>query len=550
VIKASHLGRYKDIALLLAKHRGAVGRVSDDGAVGDDQLEDDAAALAAELEEMGPTFVKLGQLLSTRGDLLPPAYLQALSRLQDDVEPLGFEEIERAVSVELGVRMSKAFESFDSKPIASASLGQVHRAVLRNGRRVAVKVQRPDIRAQIVDDMDAIEEIATMADEHTTIGRRMGFADMVAEYRTSLLAELDYRKEATNLRIIGANLTDHDRIVVPQPVDDYSTGTVLTMDYIEGRSVRSIGPLGQMDIDGPALAGALFSAYLDQTLVHGVFHADPHPGNVLVTDDGRLALIDLGQVGRISPDIQDHLIKLLLAIADGRGRDAADATIALGQRLEEFDADGFRREAVAMVERNQGQTVAEVQAGEVLAELTQIAADACLRLPSELTMLGKALLNLDEIARTLDPTFEPNVAIEAEAAGLMRRKLLQAASPGSVMSAAMEAKEFAELLPGRINQVMDALAAGTLTLNVQGIDERDIMRSVQKLANRVTAGVVVAALVIGAALIMRIDTDTKLFGYPALAIVMFLIAAAAAVVLLVSIQLSDLPQRRHRRRRE
>jgi predicted unusual protein kinase regulating ubiquinone biosynthesis (AarF/ABC1/UbiB family) len=378
----------------------------------------------------------------------------------------------------------------------------------------------------------------------------MGFADMVAEYRTSLLAELDYRKEATNLRIIGANLTDHDRIVVPQPVDDYSTGTVLTMDYIEGRSVRSIGPLGQMDIDGPALAGALFSAYLDQTLVHGVFHADPHPGNVLVTDDGRLALIDLGQVGRISPDIQDHLIKLLLAIADGRGRDAADATIALGQRLEEFDADGFRREAVAMVERNQGQTVAEVQAGEVLAELSQIAADACLRLPSELTMLGKALLNLDEIARTLDPTFEPNVAIEAEAAGLMRRKLLQAASPGSVMSAAMEAKEFAELLPGRINQVMDALAAGTLTLNVQGIDERDIMRSVQKLANRVTAGVVVAALVIGAALIMRIDTDTKLFGYPALAIVMFLIAAAAAVVLLVSIQLSDLPQRRHRRRPE
>jgi len=165
-------------------------------------------------------------------------------------------------------------------------------------------------------------------------------------------------------------------------------------------------------------------------------------------------------------------------------------------------------------------------------------------------MLGKALLNLDEIARILDPTFEPNAAVHAEAANLMRKKLLQAASPGSVMAAAMEAKEFAELLPGRINQVMDALAAGKLTLNVQGIDERDIMRSVQKLANRVTAGMVVAALVIGAALIMRIDTDAKLFGYPALAIVMFLIAAGAGVLLLVSIQLSDLPQRRHRRRRD
>jgi predicted unusual protein kinase regulating ubiquinone biosynthesis (AarF/ABC1/UbiB family) len=548
VIKASHLGRYKDIALLLAKHRGAMGRGGDE--IDDTELDADAAALASDLEEMGPTFVKLGQLLSTRGDLLPPPYLHALARLQDDVEPLAFEVVERTVSVELGVRMSKAFASFESTPIASASLGQVHRAALRDGRPVAVKVQRPDIRARIVDDMDAIEEIASMADEHTTIGRRMGFAEMVAEYRTSLLAELDYRKEAANLRLIGGNLADHDRIVVPRPIDDYSTGTVLTMDYVPGRSLTSIGPLGQMEIDGPALAGALFSAYLDQTLVHGVFHSDPHPGNVLVTDDGRLALIDLGQVGRISPDVQEKLIKLLLAISEGQGRVAAEVTVALGQRLEDFDDDGFRREAIAMVERNQGQTVGDVQAGEVLSELTQIAAGACLRLPSELTMLGKALLNLDEIARILDPTFEPNVAIQAEAAGLMRKKLVQAASPGSVMGAAMEAKEFAELLPGRINQVMDALAAGKLTLNVQGIDERDIMRSVQKLANRVTAGMVVAALVVGAALIMRIDTDAKLFGYPALAIVMFLIAAAAGIVLLVSIQLSDLPQRRHRRRRE
>jgi len=361
MIKVSHLGRYKDVAVLLAKHRGAVGR--DPEAADDAELEGDAAALAADLEEMGPTYIKLGQLLSTRGDLLPPPYLHALSRLQDDVEPLGFEEIERAVSVELGVRMSKAFASFASKPIASASLGQVHRAVLRDGRVVAVKVQRPGVREQIVDDMDAIEEIATMADEHTTMGKRMGFADMVAEYRTSLLAELDYRKEAANLRLIGANLADHDRIVVPQPIDDYSTGTVLTMDFIEGRSVRSIGPLGQMDLDGAGLATALFSAYLDQTLVDGVFHADPHPGNVLLTDDGRLALVDLGQVGRISPDLQDTLIKLLLAIADGRGRDAADATIALGQQLEEFDEDAFRRDAASMVDRNRGQSVEELQAG-------------------------------------------------------------------------------------------------------------------------------------------------------------------------------------------
>ncbi|MCU1350873.1 MAG: hypothetical protein JWM05_82 [Acidimicrobiales bacterium] len=545
-MRPSHLARYKDIGALLVKHRHLAGRgTAPDG----EAMAEDARALACDLEDMGPTFIKLGQLLSTRADLLPPAYLQALARLQDRVEPFSFADVERIVGRELGVRVSKAFRSFDATPLASASLGQVHRAELRDGRPVAVKVQRPDIRDRIVDDMDAIEEIATLADDHTESGRRLGFADMVEEFRASLLAELDYRREADNLRALGANLSDHDRIVVPQPVADYSSGFVLTMDYVAGRSVGSLGPLGLMEIDGPALATALFAAYLDQILVHGLFHADPHPGNVLVTDDGRLALLDLGMVGRIAPEMQDSLIKLLLAISEGHGLDAADVAIALGRPLDGFDKDAFRRRAAALVDRNQGVTVGDVQAGTLIAELTQIAGESGLRLPAALTMLAKAMLNLDEVARTLDPDFDPNAAIQREAGALMRKKLLQTATPGNVMAAAIEAKEFAERLPGRVNQVMDALAAGQLTLNIQGIDERDIMRSVQKLANRVTAGVVVASMVIGAALIMRIDTRAKLFGYPALAIVMFLIAATCAVVLLVSIQLSDLPQRRRRRDR-
>ncbi|MEO7427782.1 MAG: AarF/UbiB family protein [Acidimicrobiales bacterium] len=542
-MQPSHLARYKDIGVLLVKHRHLIGHDDDR----DDGRDDDARSLASDLEEMGPTFVKLGQLLSTRADLLPKSYLAALSRLQDKVEPFGFDEVERIVSLELGVRISNAFRSFDAKPLAAASLGQVHRAELRDGRPVAVKVQRPDIRARILDDMDAIEELASLADGHTESGRRLGFADMVAEFRRSLLAELDYRQEAANLVTVGANLAHRERIVVPQPVPDYCTDVVLTMDYVAGKSIGSIGPLGLMDVDGPALAGALFSAYLDQILIDGLFHADPHPGNVLITDDGRLALLDLGMVARIAPEMQDSLIKLLLGISEGHGRDAADVAIAIGRPLEGFDADGFRLRAAELISRNQGATLGDVQAGAIVAELTQIASASALRLPAELTMLGKALLNLDEVARTLDPGFDPNAAIQAESAELMRKKLLQSASPGNVMAAAMEAKEFAERLPGRINHVMDALAAGQLTLNVQGIDERDIMRSVQKLANRVTAGIVVASLVIGAALIMRVDTHAKLFGYPALAMVLFLIAAATGLWLVVSIQLSDLPQRRRRR---
>ncbi|MDQ1431209.1 MAG: ubiquinone biosynthesis protein, partial [Actinomycetota bacterium] len=325
MIKPKHLVRYKDIGVLLVKHGRAGLSPADIGDGADEAaMRTDAEALAEELEALGPTFVKLGQLLSTRADLLPPPYLQALSRLQDKVEPFPFEDVERIVSTELGVRLSKGFGSFDEQPLAAASLGQVHRATLRDGRQVAVKVQRPNIRAQIVDDMDAIENIAQFADSHTRTGRQLGFADMVTEFRRSLMAELDYRQEAANLQKLGHNLERHERIVVPQPVPDYTSSLVLTMDYIPGRNIGALGPLALMEIDGHELAEQLFSAYLDQILVDGFFHADPHPGNVLLTDDGRLALLDLGMVGRIAPEMQDSLVKLLLAVSEGHGQEVAD----------------------------------------------------------------------------------------------------------------------------------------------------------------------------------------------------------------------------------
>ncbi|MHB8670987.1 MAG: ABC1 kinase family protein [Acidimicrobiales bacterium] len=553
-LKARHLLRYKDIGVLLVKHGrvglkgpGAAGAAGDESDA-DDGLARDAELLADELERMGPTYVKLGQLLSTRADLLPPAYLRALARLQDDVNPFPFADVERIVAAELGVRISKAFTSFDDKPLASASLGQVHRAALRDGTQVAVKVQRPDIRAQIVDDMDAIETIAQFADAHTEAGRRFGFTEMVGEFRRSLMAELDYRREAKNLETLGANLARRDGIVVPKPILDYTTGVVLTMSFVAGRSVGDLGPLALMELDGARLADDLFSAYLDQILVDGFFHADPHPGNVLVADDGRLVLLDLGMVARVAPEMQDSLIKLLLSVSEGHGQDAADVAVAIGQKLEGYDSGSFRRQAAQLIESNRGASIGDIQAGAVIGELTRISGACGLRLPSELTMLGKALLNLDEVARVLDPSFDPNAAIQRQSAELMRHKLLQTASPANLVAAAMEAKEFAERFPGRVNKVMDALAEGELRLNVQGIDEQQIMRGVQKLANRLTTGLVVASLVIGAALIMRIPTSTRLFGYPALAILLFLVAAASGLWLLVIIQLSDLPQRRRRRR--
>jgi ubiquinone biosynthesis protein len=546
-VKAKHLARYKDLAVLLVKH-ARPGRALHDELTDPTEAKRDAERLATDLEAMGPTFVKLGQVLSTRADLLPPAYLDALSRLQSDVTPFPFADVERIIQAELNVRLSNAFASFEERPVASASLGQVHRAALRDGRPVAVKVQRPNIHDQIVQDMDVIEGMAQFADAHTEAGRRFGFADMVGEFRRSIMAELDYHQEASNLITLAENLADRSEIVVPLPIPDYCSGLVLTMEHVSGRSIGNLSQLGLTDLDGPRLARALFSAYLQQILIDGFFHADPHPGNVFVTDDGRLALLDLGMAARVDPDMQDRLIKLLLSVSEGHGKDAAEIAAEIGEKLENYDRDAFTREATELIVRNRGRAITEIQAGALIGELTRVSGMNGLRLPPELTMLGKALLNLDEVARKLDPAFDPNAAIQDETADLMRRKLLRAASPANIRSAAMEAKEFAERLPGRVNKVVDALAEGKLTLNIEGIDEQNIMRSVQKLANRLTTGLVVAALVIGAALLMRIETDTRLFGYPALAIVLFLLAAAAAFCVLISIVLSDLPQRRRRSR--
>jgi len=499
----------------------------------------DARELAADLERLGPTFVKLGQLLSTRTDLFPTPYIEALSRLQERCEPVPLEAVATVVAEELGRPIDGAFASFDPVPLAAASLGQVHRARLHDGRDVAVKVQRPDVVSGITEDLEAIAELAALADRHTETGRRLGFGAMVEEFRRSMLAELDYRREAANLRLLGRNLDGFDRIVIPEPIEELCSGRVLTMEFIDGRPLPAAS---DPSLDGPGLAGELAGAYLHQIVEDGFFHADPHPGNVRVTSDGRLALLDVGMTARLTRPTRDALLRLLVAMSEGDGEEAAAAAVTLGERLDDVDFDeaAFVRRVTDLVADQHTLPVDRLSPGAVVGEVARIAAETGLRPLREMTMLGKALLNLDEVARRLDPDFVPTDAVRSYAAGLLRRRLLP--TPGRVLAATMDAKEFAEQLPGRVNHVMDALARGELTLNVQGVDEAKILGGIHRLANRLASAIILAALVIGAAMMMRIETAGRLFGYPAVAIVCFLLAAGGGFGLLARILWTD----RHR----
>ncbi len=545
-LKPQHLNRYRQIAWLLVKY-GRSDLAKQTGL--EETLEAEqrvtpkeaakAEELASDLEKLGPTFVKLGQLLSTRVELMPRAYLEALARLQDKVEPFGFDEVEQIVSGELGVRISKAFAEFEAKPTASASLGQVHIARLRDGRAVAVKVQRPNIREAVVDDLDALGEIAEFLDQHTEFGKRYEFCQMLDQFRKSLLRELDYRAEAQNLSAFRDQLKNFERIIVPVPITDYCTSRVLTMEYVPGKKVTDMSPLARMDFDGAALAEELFRAYLEQILVHGFFHADPHPGNVFLTPDFRVALLDLGMVGRIMPRLQEDLLQLLLAISEGHGEEAAQIAIKIGERKDDFDEKAFTRRLSEIVAVQKTATVEQMQVGRIVLEVTQAAGECGVRVPPELTMLGKTLLNLDQVGRTLEPEFDPNASIRRNAAQIMQQRLMKSLSPGNLFSGVLELKDLLQRLPARMNKFIDALANNEFKISVDAIDEHKLMVGFQKVANRITVGLIVASLIVGAALLMRVETTFRIWGYPGLAILFFLAAAGAGIVLLVNILFYD-----------
>jgi ubiquinone biosynthesis protein len=450
-------------------------------------LRNDVAVAAHSVDHL----VQIGGLFRThQEDALPPG---ALKRLQDEVEPFDSERAERILAEELGVRISKAFSRFDSEPIASASLGQVHYAEMRDGRPVAVKIQRPGVRQQVAGDLEAMEKVAEVMAARTEFGERFDLVAMVGEFRRTLTDELDYRQEARNLERLGENLKKFDRLLVPRPIMDFTTSRVLVMEWVRGVKITSLYPLGRMELDGEELASRLFEAYLQQVLVDGFFHADPHPGNLSLTADHRIALLDLGTVARMSSGLQEKMVRFLMAVSEGDGEEAAQVAMKLGEPGPNFDEIGFVTSVTELVDRQQGVVAKGIELGKVVLGVTRTASEHGVRIPGDLSMLGKTLLNLDRVGRTLD-----------------------------------------------------LLASNRVRFEVDAFDKVYMMEGFQKIANRSTLGLVMAALVVGAALLMQVETNLTLLDYPGLAMILFIDAVAGGFALVVSIVRTDeTPARGH-----
>lgn len=497
---------------------------------------------AKDLEELGPTFVKVGQALSTRPDFVPAPYIAALERMQDAVAIVDAEDMRAIIETELGVRISKLFATFEDSPIGSASLSQVYSATLRDGRPVAVKVQRPEVAATLREDLDLLGKLAGTVGMISDTPRRYGFSEWIGEFRKSLSGELDYRREAENLEAFARHLDAYPKIYVPKPIWDYSTARVLIMEMVSGVKVTRISELRRIDPaeDLGALAADLVRAYLDQVFVHGMIHADPHPGNVLLTTDGRLALLDLGMVAHVPPRMRDQLLKLLLAVVDGRGEQAAETFAHLSTRLEDFDEAGFSRESARLIAQYASSPDSARQSeGRLVLELTRVGAACGLRPPPELPLLGKTLLNLDAVSSALDPHLPIKAIIEAHLQQVLTRQLKLMFSPNRVASDLLEVQELLRESPRRLSQLLRTLSDNRFRVHITGLEESRLIESMQKIANRITAGVITAGLIIGAAMMMRVPSSAQLFGYPALALILFLVAFVLGAAIVGSTLLSD-----------
>ncbi len=552
MLKPRNLGAYRDLLFLFTKYGRKDFRLSltpEDFLAPETEtteIEPDvqarAEAFAKQLEQMGPTYVKFGQVLSTRPDVVPQEYITALESLQDNLEPFSFGEVERIIEEELGVRLSKAFESIEAKPLAAASLGQVHRAVLRDGREVVIKVQRPNVREQVHKDLEVFSDIAIELERHTEIGRKLNLTGALEQAKLVLYNELNYLQESRNAETLRKNLADFPQIYIPVVIDDLSSSRVLTTELVKGKKISKLTPLALVEGNYAELADVLTHAYLKQICVDGFWHSDPHPGNVFIREiDGepQIVLLDFGMVSRISQEFQDEVIKLLLAISSNRGAEVADACVRMSEVGERFDPIKFTREISVIVAAVHDTTSNDINTGQLIFNVIAIGNNNDLKAPAELTMLAKTLLHLDSITQKLDPHFDPQRAIRNYAEKLISQKLAQKFNPRNFYPALLDLNQLVLDLPHRAREIVDLTAAGRLTFGIKLNQAEELLGGMHKIANRITVGVVIAALLVSSSMMMRVPTTFTIFGYPGLAVLGYLLASASGFYLVMSTFMRD-----------
>ncbi len=448
------------------------------------------------LEDLGTTYIKLGQLLSSRPDLLPDVYIEELSRLVDEVAPEPFAAIRAVIDEDLG---ESAFVRIDPEPLATASIAQTHRALLATGREVVVKVRRPGIEEQVRLDLALLRQSARIAARRSDTAELLQLEALADELEIHLLAELDFVEEAHNTELIASILERFPALLVPAVVRPLVSERVLVLEHIEGEKLTAAHGLAPEQ--AAELARAFFRAYVFQVVVEGVYHADPHAGNVLLTPEGRLALLDFGLLGRVDEDTRRGLSLLLLAVAQNRADDVADLMTGLSLTDIHSDEAGFVHDVRRMLPRYHWRPLSGIRTGEALASLQRLALDHGIRLPTSFALVGKTLAQADTIARVLDPELDPVELIEQEAVDVMVLESARRLEPNRLLAQLYTQLDPLTRMPRRLGHLVGELERGTLTIGVVPTGLDDFEHNMRSIANRVGAAIIIAALLLASSLV-------------------------------------------------
>lgn len=500
--------------------------------------------LRAAFEELGTTFIKIGQILSTRSDLLPPSYIEDLSKLQSSVPPLPFDEIRECIEKEYGEDWRSLFSHFEETPLASASVGQVYRAVVTSGERVVVKVQRPGIENKIKEDLEIINHIAQLAQKRLRLGEIIDFPDLVQQFGISLLKELDYIQEGKSMERIHSNFRGSKKLYIPKVYWKLTTKRIIVMEEIEGYSVDHIATLNEAAIDVKKLARNCAEILIKMVFEDGFFHGDLHPGNIVIKRDGTLALIDFGLTGELNEESRSQMVSLFLALSKKNESQVVDVLISLDRENHHVHREQLRRDIKAFLEQNLNGTLSEINMGHAIQSLLETVYKNKIRVPSHLSLLAKIIMMSEEIGRRLDPEFNLTEFMSDYAPRLYFQKL-RTEHKEKLKQSTLDMLALSSEAPNLLLKILRKASADQLEIQMNVQKTEPLIRQFNKMFNRLSLSILTSASMISLALIMLIyhpGTDGTVNNLGWLFTIGFVVSLISGGYVLLSIWRSNKPK--------
>jgi ubiquinone biosynthesis protein len=487
------------------------------------------------LEELGPTYIKLGQILSMRQDLIPPEYVNEFSKLQDDVQPFGMGEVEKLIREELGSETKDLFEYFEPVPIAAASIGQVHRAKLKSGEDVVVKVQRPGIRKIINSDLDIMYSIAYFAEEHLPEARLYQPVGIVEEFERSIKAEMDYTQEGRNADHFARNFRDDPRIYIPKVYWDCTSTKVLTLEFIDGVKSSSFEELDSMGVDRQGIAIDVLKAFMKQIYDDGFFHADLHPGNVFILKDGRIALLDFGMAGFLSQDMRNLLIDDLIAITRGDTVLYIELLRELGSIDENTDLSALKMDIDQLIYKYYGRPLRQLNTALILEEMINLLRKYQVRVPSNIALLSKGAMTAESFGSLMDPDINLAVIAEPFAKKAIKDRLRLTNIAGSTYRDVSNWARVLHKAPIKIGHILDIAERGYLKLRFDPHGFDRVVSEIDAASNRLSFSLIISAIIVGSSFIIQTGMEPHIWGVPLLGVIGFLMAGFLGMWLVIYI---------------